>query len=98
MADSQTPSIFSARSQIGSAMPCQCGDVNGDGRVNGVDGTLIARADLRLPPGIPTLIQNFRSYGLSSSRAKPGTAANDDAAIGAVGGAIAGNAGKGAAI
>ncbi len=45
MVDSQTLSILSARSQMGSAMPCQCGDVNGDGRVNGVDGTLIARTD-----------------------------------------------------
>jgi hypothetical protein len=40
--------LGSAPDGIGNA--CQCGDVNNDGRVTGVDGTLVKRASLALAP------------------------------------------------
>lgn len=40
--------LASAPDDIGDA--CQCGDVDGDGRVTGLDGTLITRASLSLAP------------------------------------------------
>lgn len=38
---------------------CQCGDMNGDGRVNNTDKIIMSRFIGGLPPGVANLCQAF---------------------------------------